>query len=70
MTGKLNRSAVLYFLAGCVLVVLPAFLSGYQSERDKDAATYLKLGNIDYDDGRYREWAPSVRRHISELSEQ
>ncbi|MBT3200713.1 MAG: tetratricopeptide repeat protein [Phycisphaerales bacterium] len=38
----------------CVLVLLPVLMSGCgESKADKDAATNLKLGNIDYDNGRY-----------------
>ena len=49
---ELNKSRILSFV-GCVVIVLPAFLCGCNSEKDRDAATYLKLGKVDYDDGRF-----------------
>jgi tetratricopeptide (TPR) repeat protein len=54
MNGKLNKLRMLSFVA-FVLVVLPVFLCGCESKADRDAATHLKLGKIEFEAGRLVE---------------
>ena len=63
MIEKLNKLRILSFV-GCVVIVLPVLLCGCESKADRDAATYLKLGNVDFEAGRYKEAIASYQKAI------
>ena len=56
----------LRILALVILVVMVLFaLSSWQSKEDKDAATHLKLGQMDYENGRYAEAITAYQKAIT-----
>jgi tetratricopeptide (TPR) repeat protein len=64
MNGKLNELRILSF-AAFVLVLLPVFLCGCESKTDRDAATHLKLGKIEFEAGRFVEAMDAFDKAIS-----